>query len=90
MRRGRAFVDSTVVGASLALLLGSRRGVSRRVALSRLRGALRPGNGSLEAFGGTPCAQQQRLGLVRQGRPSDPTIGSSGVASDSPNVPDRD
>jgi len=78
MRRGRAFVDSTVVGASLALLLGPRRGMSRRVALSRLRAALRPGSGSLEAFGGTPCAQQ-RPGALGQAESPDLAAESLGA-----------
>jgi len=89
MRSGRAFVDSTVVGASLALLLGPRRGMSRRVALSRLRAALRPGSGSLEAFGGTPCAPQ-RQDSVRQDESPDLTAGAPGATSDSPETPDRD
>lgn len=44
------------MGAALGVVLAPRLGESRRVALTRLRLAMRTGRGSLAAFAGTPCS----------------------------------
>jgi hypothetical protein len=57
MRKRGNFIYRSAVGTALGALLAPRCGESRRVALARLRLSLRPGRGSLNAFGGTPCSQ---------------------------------
>jgi hypothetical protein len=53
---GRTLVFGGVAGAALGVVLAPRLGEPRRVALQRLRLALRPGRGSLRAFAATPCS----------------------------------
>jgi hypothetical protein len=56
MGRGHSLLFGGVAGAALGVVLAPRRGEPRRVALQRLRLAVRPAHGSLRAFAGTPCA----------------------------------
>jgi len=52
-----SFIYGSVAGAALGVVMAPRFGESRRVALTRLRLALRPGRGSLSGFAGTPCSE---------------------------------
>jgi hypothetical protein len=61
MGRGRTLLFGGVAGAALGVALAPRLGEPRRVALQRLRLALRPGRGSLRAFAGTPCSFADRI-----------------------------
>jgi len=56
MRKVRSLFLGGLAGAALGAVLAPRTGESRRVALTRLRLALRTGRGSLGGFAGTPCS----------------------------------
>lgn len=66
MRRSRTLPYGGVVGAALGVMLAPRRGESRRVALTRLRLALRRG-GSLDGFAGTPCSSAGPTSAAAEG-----------------------
>lgn len=56
MRKVRSLFYGGLAGVALGAVLAPRAGESRRVALTRLRLALRTGRGSLGGFAGTPCS----------------------------------
>jgi hypothetical protein len=71
MGRGRTLLFGGVAGAALGVALAPRLGEPRRVALQRLRLALRPGRGSLGAFAGTPCSTAARASAKAESGPAD-------------------
>jgi len=62
MRRGRRLAVGGLLGAALGLLLAPRPGTARAAAVARLRALVRGRRGAVAAFGGTPCAQEDRGG----------------------------
>lgn len=71
MGRGHTLLFGGVAGAALGVVLAPRLGEPRRVALQRLRLAVRPGRDSLRAFAGTPCATAARTSAKAEPGPAD-------------------
>jgi len=67
MRKARSAVVGGLLGAAVGVVLAPRLGESRQQALDRLRLAVRPGGGALQAFEGTPCAALRRASDSGQG-----------------------
>jgi len=71
MGRGRTLLFGGVAGAALGVVFAPRLGEPRRMALQRLRLALRPGRDSLRAFAGTPCSTAARTSAKADPGPAD-------------------
>jgi len=71
MGRGHTLLFGGVAGAALGVVLAPRLGEPRRVALQRLRLAVRSGRDSLRAFAGTPCATAAGASAKAEPRPAD-------------------